>query len=161
MSDAKSTTPQPTAPNDLGMSKLGERATTIFAMLVDGLGVGDAKKLDNAPGAFMAVTVDFLIGASASRPWAVYAIAHRYLANGDLVPDPDVEFYVVDDPRQPGSKAVYPIAIDHGLLGYHCYLDVDSAGQLTLLNARGQEDLTRFCDVWMKNIADQQRLEVR
>ena len=88
------------------MRKLGERATTIFAMLVDGLGVGDAKKLHNAPAAFMAVTVDYLIGASTNRPWAVYAIAHRYLANGDLVPDPDVEFYVVDDPGQPGAKAV-------------------------------------------------------
>ena len=161
MNDANSTTPRPPTPNDLGMRKLGERATKIFTMLVDGLGVGDAKKLDNAPGAFMAVTVDFLIGASTRRPWAVYAIAHRYLANGDLVPDPDVEFYVADDPGQPGAKAVYPIAIDHGPLGYHCYVDVDSAGQLTLSTARGQAGLARFCDVWMKNIAAQQRLEVR
>ena len=161
MNDANATTPRPTGPNDLGMRKLGERATKIFTMLVDGLDVGDAKKLDNAPGAFMAVTVDFLIGASTSRPWAVYAIAHRYLANGDLVPDPDVEFYVADDPGQPGAKAVYPIAIDHGPLGYHCYVDVDGAGQLTLSSARGQAELARFCDVWMKNIAAQQRLEVR
>lgn len=161
MNDANSTTSRLTGPNDLGMRKLGERATRIFTMLVDGLGVGDAKRLDNAPGAFMAVTVDFLIGASTSRPWAVYAIAHRYLANGDLVPDPDVEFYVVDDPGRPGAKTVYPIAIDHGPLGYHCYVDVDSAGQLTLSTARGQADLARFCDVWMKNIAAQQRLGVR
>ena len=109
----------------------------------------------------MAVTVDFLIGATTRRPWAVYAVAHRYLVNGDLIPDPDVEFYVVDDPGRPGTKAVYPIAIDHGPLGYHCYVDVDHAGRLTLSSARGQAELARFCDVWMKNIAAQQHLDLR
>ena len=56
--------------------------------------------------------------------------------------------------------AVYPDAIDHGPLGYHRYAAVDSTGEPTLLNRRGQGDLARFRDVWMRTIASQQGLEV-
>jgi hypothetical protein len=147
-------------PDHLGLRKLDDRATKVFAALVAGLTVGDAKKLDNARGTFMAVSIDFLMGASASRSWGLYAIAHRYLANGDLIPDPDVEFYVVDQPSCPGVMAVYPVAIDHGPLGYHRYAAVESTGEPTLLNRRGQADLARFCNVRMRNIASQQGLEV-
>jgi hypothetical protein len=37
------------------------------------LTVGDAKKLDNARGTFMAVSIDFLMGASVGRSWGLYA----------------------------------------------------------------------------------------
>ena len=167
MDDTSFTTPPdaPPPPHGAGMRKLNDRATRIFMSLVEGLRVGDAKKLDNAPGAFMAVSVDFLVGeelrTASGPPWALYAVAHYYRANGDLVPDPDVEFYVTDDPAQPGAKAVYPIAIDHGPLGYHRYAELEGAGQISCVLPRGQADLARFCDVWMKNIAAQQRLEVR
>lgn len=166
MDDTNFTAPPPAArtPDGAGMRKLNDRATRIFMTLVEGLRVGDARKLDNARGAFMAVSVDFLVGeelrTASGRPWALYAIAHNYLANGDLIPDPDVEFYVVDDPDRPAEKAVYPIAIDHGPLGYHRYADLGRTGQLANVRPPGQADLARFCDVWMKNIAAQQRLEV-
>jgi hypothetical protein len=65
--------------------------------LIDGLLVGDAKKLDNARGSFIAVAVDYLQGDS--RRGALYAVARSYEVNGDLIPDPDVEFFVVDEPR--------------------------------------------------------------
>lgn len=167
MDDTTFTAPPPAAPtpNDAGMRKLNDRATKIFMTLVEGLRVGDARKLDNAKGTFMAVSVDFLVGEehrTASSPaWALYAVAHNYLANGDLIPDPDVEFYVVDDPDGPAEKAVYPIAIDHGPLGYHRYADLVRTGQLSNVRPQGQGELATFCDVWMKNIAAQQRLEVR
>ena len=97
MDDTNFTAPPPAAPtpDGTGMRKLNERATKIFMTLVEGLRVGDARKLDNARGAFMAVSVDFLVGEELRTPsgpaWALYAIAHNYLANGDLIPDPDVE----------------------------------------------------------------------
>ena len=163
--DDRNFTTSPHAPppqQGAGMQKLNDRATRIFMTLVEGLRVGDAKKLDDAPGAFMAVSVDFLVGEElrtvSGPPWALYAVAHYYRANGDLIPDPDVEFYVVDDPALPGVKAVYPIAIDHGPLGYHRYAELDGAGHLSRMVPRGQADLARFCDVWMKNIAAQQGL---
>jgi hypothetical protein len=149
-------------PNRPAAQPLNDRATRIFMTLVDGLRVGDARKLDNAQGTFMAVSVDFLVGEEvhtpSGPPWALYAVAHYYRANGDLIPDPDVEFYVVDDPARPGAKAVYPIAIDHGPLGYHRYAELEGAGQISRVLARGQADLARFCDVWMRNIAAQQGL---
>ncbi len=164
MDDTDFTTPPhaPPAAPGAGMQKLNDRATRIFMTLVEGLRVGDAKKLDNAAGAFMAVSVDFLVGEEhqtpSGPPWALYAVAHYYRANGDLIPDPDVEFYVVDDPEQPASKAIYPIAIDHGPLGYHRYAELESTGRLSRVLPRGQADLARFCDVWMKNVAAQQGL---
>jgi hypothetical protein len=147
-----------------GLRKLNERATKIFVTLVEGLRVGDARKLDNARGAFMAVSVDFLVGedrgTTTAPPWGLYAVAHNHLSNGDLVPDPDVEFYVVDDPERPDGKSVYPIAIDHGPLGYHRYADLARTGRLGNVRPQGQADLARFCDVWMTNIAAQQQLTV-
>jgi hypothetical protein len=146
------------------MRRLGIEATKVFIALVDGLLAGDAKKLDNAPGAFMAVSIDCLardqrdLDGAGGR--ALYAIAHRYEANGDLIPDPDVEFYVVRDADAPGGQAVYPAAIDHGPLGYYRYIHFDTAGRPARILPRGQADLTRFCDAWMRNIAFQQRLDI-
>jgi hypothetical protein len=164
MADDDFTASPPAAPpNRAGMQKLNDRATEIFMSLVSGLRVGDARKLDNAPGTFMAVSVDFLVGEElptpGGLPWALYAVAHYYRANGDLVPDPDVEFYLVDDITRPGAKAVYPIAIDHGPLGYHRYAQLEGPGHLSAVS-RGQAELSHFCDVWMRNIASQQGLAV-
>jgi hypothetical protein len=95
--------------------------------LIAGIPVGDANKIDNAGGAFIEVAVDH--PACDARGGSLYAVAHRYEVNADLVPDPDVEFYVVDDPAQPGDKAIYPTAIDHGPLGYYGPVHFDSAEQ--------------------------------
>jgi hypothetical protein len=144
------------------MRRLSPFATKVFVTLVDGLAAGDARKLDQAPGAFMAVSVDCLslirrIGGDGPGG-AVYAIAHRYEVNGDLVPDPDVEFYVTDDSDDPSGKAVYPTAIDHGPMGYHRHVELDAAGHPARFSRRGQADLAKFCESWMRNIARQQRL---
>jgi hypothetical protein len=72
-------------------------------------------------------------------------------------PDPDVAFYVVDDPTDAG-KSVYPTAIDHGLLGYHRYVHFNSDGRPIRVSSHRQASLATFCDGWMKNIAAQQRL---
>jgi hypothetical protein len=157
MKDPTLTSTTPTAPElaRLAMRRLGRRATKVFLALIAGIPVGDAKKVDNASGAFMAVSVDFL---TRSPSGAMYAVAHRYEVNGDLVPDPDVEFYVVDDPLEPDAKAIYPTAIDHGPLGYHRHVHFDSAGQPARVTSRGQAGLARFCDDWLRNIAEQQGL---
>ena len=113
--------PSPARPSSsalcAAMRRLSPFATKVFVTLVDGLAAGEARKLDHAPGAFMAVSVDCLSLirriAGDGPGGAVYAIAHRYEVNGDLVPDPDVEFYVTDDSDDPSGKAVYPTAIDH------------------------------------------------
>jgi len=140
------------------LRKLGPRATSVFLHLVDGLQAGQARKINNASGAFMAVSIDCLQEGAAERG-ARYAIAHRFEANGDLVPDPDVEFYVV---REAGDTAVYPTAIDHPPpIGYRRYVEFGTDGQPDAIHRRGQADLARFCDTWMRNIALQQGLVLR
>jgi hypothetical protein len=144
------------------MRRLSPFATKVFVTLVDGLAAGEARKLDHAPGAFMAVSVDCLSlirrSGGEGPGGAVYAIAHRYEVNGDLVPDPDVEFYVTDDSDDPSGKAVYPTAIDHGPMGYHRHVELDAAGHPARFFRRVQADLAKFCESWMRNIARQQRL---
>ncbi len=148
------------------MRKLGPKAARIFLHLVDGLAPGEAKTIDNAGGAFMAVSIDCLQAArmapDGEEAGALYAIAHRFEANGDLVPDPDVEFYVVTDPAEKAGKAIYPTAIDHPPpIGYRRYVEFGSDGLPDAIHRRGQADLARFCDTWIRNIAAQQGLVLR
>lgn len=59
----------------------------------------------------MAVSIDCLVGeepGGSAIGWALYAIAHRYEVNGDLVSDPDVACYVANDPARSEAVAVYP-----------------------------------------------------
>jgi hypothetical protein len=158
MKDPALTSATPTAPElrHTEMRRLGKAAIKVFMSLIAGIPVGDAKKIDNARGAFMPVSIDHLGGVA--RGEALYAVAHRYEVNGDLVPDPDVEFYVVDDPTLPGTKAIYPTAIDHGPLGYHRHVHFDSDGHPARVAIRGLAALATFCDGWMRNIASQQGL---
>jgi hypothetical protein len=138
------------------MRPLNRTAARVFSSLIEGLAAGDAKRIDNASGAFMAVSIDCLVGGPKGP--SLYAVAHRYELNGDLVPDPDVEFYVVDDPQCPGARAIYPTAIDHGALGYYRHVHLDGSLQPVRVASKGQAALARFCDEWMSNIAAQQRL---
>ena len=116
--------------------------------------LADARTVDNARGTFMPVTVDCL---RVARSGSLYAVAHRFEQNGDLCPDPDVEFLVTDDPLQPGAKAVYPTAIDQ-TFGYRRYVELDVDGNPVRLNRAGQADLASFCTMWMRNIKGQQGL---
>jgi hypothetical protein len=126
------------------VTPLSEGATKVFQGMTEGLAPGQARKLDNAQGAFMAVSIDRLTEN-------LYAIAHRYECNGDLVPDPDVEFIVA-------AGQVFPTAIDHGMAGYFRYVELDDRGTVEGYKRRGQRELAEFCITWFRNIETQQRL---
>lgn len=143
------------------MKTLNKSATKIFLKLIEGLNPGDGRKIDNSSGTFMAVGIDCLD----KRPYPghpmteieLYAVAHRYELNGDLVPDPDVEFYVVR--TAPDSVSVTPTAIDlGGIFGYRRYVFFGNDGTPSKLNKKMQADLAMFCNDWMRNIKEQQEL---
>lgn len=142
------------------MKKINATATAIFLRLIDGLEPGRARQFNNAPGAYMAVSVDCL----AQRPHPVvpgctiglYAVAHRYKSNGDLVADPDVEFLVFKYPS--GDTEVYPTSIDHGL-GYRRYVICDENHLPQREHRKLQTDLATFCGTWMSNIRSQQGIK--
>lgn len=124
------------------MKTLNKAAAVVFHKLVDGLAVGEARRIDNAPGVYMAVSVD-RIGEN------TYAVAHRFEQNGDLVPDPDMEFVVI-------SGAVVPTAIDQAY-GYRRTVEHEDGQNIRFL-PRAQRELATFANLWMKNIRLQQEI---
>lgn len=81
-------------------------------------------------------------------------------ATAIYVRTPDVEFYVAADRAKPTEKAVYPTAIDQQLVGYRRSVEFDEAGRPTGVRTQAQAQLATFCNMWMKNIRLQQRLEL-
>jgi hypothetical protein len=143
------------------MKTINAAATKTFLKLVEGLNPGEARKFDNAPGTYMALSVDCLsrtkvIGGTVE----MYALAHRYESNGDLVPDPDVEFFVFR-PDANNDVKVKPTAIEH-VGRYFRYVHFRNEGAEapfpSHINRRGQADLAVFCGTWMRNVKFQQDL---
>ena len=129
------------------MKSLDAKAQQVFDMLVEGLKrLGDHRKIDNAPGAFMPVHVE-LIDRALSHP--VISIAHYYEQNSDLVCDPDVVFW------SKGSKS-YPLTFEQGGIAYQVAARVEDGSWH--LNEKLQAQVTGFANTWMKNIAEQQGL---
>lgn len=133
------------------MKTMNKTATKTLLALIDGLVPGQARKLDNAPGAFMPVSVDVL---AENGPTKLVAVAHRREQNGDLVADPDVEFLVV---QMNGEAFVSPTAIDHGFR-YDRAATLGADLRVTEYRPRSQADLTSFCNTWMRNIKAQQEV---
>lgn len=131
------------------MKTMNKTATRIFRTLIDGLAVGEARKIDNTDGAFMAVSIDCL--AEHADGSKLFAVAHRFEQNGDLCPDPDVEFYVT-------ALGVAPTAIDQSFGGYRRSVEIEN-GKPARFYPRAQADLTSFCNTWMTNIRQQQGIK--
>lgn len=127
------------------MKKLNKTASKILDTLTTGLAMGDARKIDNAAGAFMAVHVD-RIGER------LYSVAHYFRQNGDMMADPDVVFLHGDD------GGWYPIEITMHATGYYQRAaTLDATGRnVATVRPRAQRDLATFCGTWMRNIKAQQ-----
>ena len=100
-------------------------------------------KINNAPG-FMAVCVE-KIGPG------FLSVTHYFEQNGDLVPDPDMEFWKGPDGRW------RPVCITQ-MLGSTTALRFDQEGQVARYNPHALADLCAFTAHWMKNISKQQKL---
>jgi hypothetical protein len=138
------------------MKALSEKSTKIMAHIIGMMNGGQHIKIDNTNGSFMPVVCertieDIKIGMLDAD---IYSLAHYYEQNGDLVPDPDVEFAVSKD-----LKTIIPLAISN-MMGYAQYviLNDDGSGKIDREN---QDDLNKFCsNIWLENINQQQNLNV-
>jgi len=121
-------------------------AQRILQKLVDGLDVGDSKKVDTG-GPFMAVHVEALqrIGDG-----VLFSVAHYYESNGDLVPDPDVVFVG----RADGTFCA--ISIQNSLV-FNQPVRWLADGTIEI-DAREQASIATFANTLLKNIAEQQAL---
>ena len=75
-------------------------------------------------------------------------VTHYFEQNGDLVPDPDMEFEIASDGEW------YPVAIQHATGHYsRCVLE-DGNGTIRI-NIRERLDQKRFADLWARNLIAQ------
>lgn len=81
-------------------------------------------------------------------------VAHYFEMNGDLVPDPDVIFFITEK----GGWA--PISVAQSLGGWRSYVKMSPDGNgIEAYSREGQADLADFAAVWAQNLEDQGWLE--
>jgi hypothetical protein len=82
------------------------------------------------------------------------SVTHYFEVNGDLVPDPDIVFFVTDN----GDWC--PIGINQSIGGWRSYVKMTADGiGIEACDTVGQADLANFAEIWAQNIADQGWLE--
>jgi len=135
------------------MKSLNPKATKVFLRLIDGLQKpGDAKKIDNANGAFMAVHVELIHQNKHGRH---FSIAHYYEQQGDLMRDPDMVFLLSASDSQ-----IYPLTFRQDGFPPVDQVAAEAAdGESIRFNRKIQADLVSFANLWMKNIREQQGFE--
>lgn len=128
------------------MKPISKKASMVLDHLTRGLAVGEARKLDHAPGAFMALSVDRLTSTT-------YSCAHYYEQNGDLCPDPDMVFWRAE------TGAWLPVSFQDSF-GYRRALELGADGQPAKVAPRTLRDLVSFTGTWMENIRQQQGIAI-
>jgi hypothetical protein len=76
------------------------------------------------------------------------SITHYYEQNGDLIPDPDLEFVDL------GGPDWMPVAIQHST-GHYIRVATPSENGLWRFNLREAEDLMSFSRMWARNLLAQ------
>ena len=143
------------------MKYLGKQATKVMNTLTE-LAKDGHVKVDNGGPDFMAVVVERVREVEYGP---VYSVTHYYEQNGDLMCDPDVEFLkVVHVFERVGAKPgtfYFPLTFRQDNLGIDqqavIFNEVDGK-TVTRCNRKAQADLVTFCNQWMRNIKNQQRI---
>ena len=121
---------------------IAKTAGTVLDALTADLEVGGGRTIDNTDGTFMAVNVT-------RTGEHTFAVSHRYEQNGDLVPDPDMEFVKTE-------RGWMPLAIEQWSGRRVCMtLKVDGLTPDRYWR-RSYIDCCSFASMWMRNIKMQQ-----
>lgn len=127
---------------------VSKEAARVLLRLTRDLGVGESRKLDNAPGAFMPVHV------SREAP-ELFSVAHYGEQNGDRMADPDILFY-----RPEGTDDFYPATMTQHYVGRHtrCLKLEQNAQTVRIAEVypRTYRDVAAFVTTWMRNVRHQQ-----
>jgi len=80
------------------MKSLNKTASRTFAKLITQMGQADYLKLDRGGAAIMALSIEKLVPEVdfAGNNATIYSLSHYFEQNGDLVPDPDMTFAVIN-----------------------------------------------------------------
>jgi hypothetical protein len=133
------------------MTTLNKQTTKIFHDLISYLNGSDYVKIDNSK-SFMPLSIDLLQTNVdfAGRRANIFALAHNFEQNGDLVPDPDMTFAAVE------TGAVYPLTIQNQF-SYKEAIFVKNGDWV--INKRELKDQVNFANMWLKNIKEQQGIK--
>ena len=127
----------------LPLKVLSRAAAAVLDELVADLDVGDSRKVDRGTG-FMAVHVECL---HRSGLGLLYSIAHYFESQGDLVPDPDCVFVRA-------ATGWSPVSFQNSI-AYRVAVHFHEDGTIEV-DEKEQADLVSFCNLWMRNIQEQQ-----
>lgn len=146
------------------MHSVNSKARVILDTLTEGLvKVGDHRKIDNAKDSFMAVHVECIGKIGEGR---LYSIAHYFRQNGDMMRDPDVVFFQVDTFKEgypEHSRDIfpveyYPVSFEQSSIGLYQEAIVLGSEGIEGIRPKLQRSITSFCNDWMMNIKNQQRI---
>ena len=134
------------------MRKVSQAAKKVLDTLANRATANDGHiKIDNAPGAFMPVSVEW-------RSEDQLSVAHYFEQCGDLVQDlvqdPDVVYLHSND-------AWYPVSIQHSFGRTQTAVNFDEHSEDAKVKSfypRLQKEISVFTTSWMKNIKFQQGL---
>jgi len=135
--------------------KLSEHDANRVKRIVDMLGNKEEIKIDNAPGAYMPLVVDYLYTIKDFKGWKnlkVISFAHFSVQNGDAMRDPEVNFLYNDEGLYP---LVVPFYFRNDYTGTETEAMDISAGTI---NNKKQKEITSFFRGWLDNIYQQQDL---
>ncbi len=125
------------------LNPINKAAQAVFTAIVEGLLPGQSRKLDNAPGTYMPLSVERLSENT-------FSLTHYYEQNGDLVPDPDMLFWRSSDGR------FFPCHFQNALAFVR---SVELRNDVPVRFARStQHDQATFAGKWLANIALQQNV---
>ena len=141
------------------MNPLNPTATKTFQSIINRLNGSRHIKINNAPEAFMPLSVEFLYETTiASQPARIYSLSHYYQQFGDLVPDPDMTFAVLNShPTHPeGPQRVFPLTYQDSFRYDEAVFPTEEGNWKQ--NPKLQASLTAFANLWLKNLKHQQNL---
>lgn len=136
------------------MKAINEKARQTMIELVDRVTFGKSKVIDNSPGSFMSVTIEYL------RPMAngaLYSVAHYWELNGDLMRNPDMEFFCAYSEQ---GMQFFPVSFRQDAPYFEQQaIEYGPGGHITGFYPRIQQNLVDFANMWLANIAEQQKLD--
>ena len=136
------------------MKTLNKTATITFCKIIALLDHRTHFKLDRSGNTFMPLSVEKLRSDVhfAGETVSIYSLSHYYEQNGDLVPDPDMTFAVV----QPVEKAlIIPLTFQNAFYYTEAIFLENNTWRI---HPAQQRDLADFANNWLKNIKWQQDL---
>lgn len=134
------------------MESLNKTATKTFLKMLSMMTPGvPSLTINHAAGSFMAVHLELISdGVTLITNGSIYSLAHYYLQNGDLVPDPDMTFFV-----SVNREVIIPLSYRDSFGTREAIYK--NNGQW-YINKATAADHRSFASLWLRNIKFQQSL---